>query len=64
MPIDSNIALGVNPVQIESPMSSLMKAMQVKDAMQSSQMNAAKMDEYARTKDRQSKLWSTASFAP
>ena len=45
MGIDSNIAMGVKPVQIENPMNALAQMMQLKDAQQSSQMNAMKMDE-------------------
>ena len=48
MGIDSSIALGVKPVQIENPMNALAQMMQLKDAQQASQMNAMKMDEYQR----------------
>ena len=48
MVIDSSIAMGVKPVQIENPMNALAQMMQLKDAQQSSQMNAMKMDEYQR----------------
>jgi hypothetical protein len=48
MGIDSSIALGVKPVQIENPMNALAQMMQLKDAQQASQMNVMKMDEYQR----------------
>lgn len=48
MGIDSNIAMGVKPIQIEDPMNALAKMMQIKDAQQASQLNTLKMDEHQR----------------
>jgi hypothetical protein len=48
MGIDSSIAMGVKPIQIEDPMNALAKMMQIKDAQQASQLNTLKMDEYQR----------------
>lgn len=54
MPLDPNIILGAKPVQIDfaqfSPMNALTTAMKFKQADQESQMNALKMDEYARAR--------------
>jgi hypothetical protein len=48
MAIDSSIAMGVKPPQIESPMNALAKVLQIRDAQQGQQLNAMKMDEYQR----------------
>ena len=48
MAIDSSIAMGVKPPQIDSPMNALAKVLQIRDAQQGQQMNALKMDEYQR----------------
>lgn len=48
MGIDSSIALGVKPVQIESPMNALAQMMQIQQVQQSNQLNTLKMDEYQR----------------
>lgn len=47
--INSNIAMGAQPVQIENPMNALAKMMQIKQAMQENQMGQMKMDEYSRS---------------
>ena len=47
--INSNIAMGAQPVQIENPMNALAKMMQIKHAMQENQMGQMKMDEYNRS---------------
>ena len=47
--INSNIAMGAQPVQIENPMNALAKMMQIKQAMQENQMGQMKMDEYNRS---------------
>lgn len=46
MALDTSIALGVKPVQINDPMNALAKMLQLKDAQQQSQLNMLKMDEY------------------
>lgn len=46
--INSNIAMGAQPVQIENPMNALAKMMQIKQSMQENQMGQMKMDEYNR----------------
>jgi hypothetical protein len=48
MGIDSSIAMGVRPVQIESPMNALAQMMQIKQSQQANQLNTMKMDEYQR----------------
>ena len=48
MGIDSSIAMGVRPVQIESPMNALAQMMQIKQSQQANQLNGMKMDEYQR----------------
>jgi hypothetical protein len=54
MPLDPSIILGVKPVQIDmaqfSPINALTTAMKFKQADQESQLNALKMDEYARAR--------------
>ena len=54
--INSNIAMGAQPVQIENPMNQLAKMMQIKQAMQESEMGQMTMDEYGRTKERSNRL--------
>lgn len=54
--IDSNIALGGRPVQIEypkqeSPMNQMAAIMQLQNAQQSNQLNRQKMEEYARARE-------------
>jgi hypothetical protein len=46
MPIDSNIALGVKPVQIESPLNQMANVYALQNAAQSNQLNQLKMEEY------------------
>lgn len=48
MPIDSSIALGVKPVQLESPMNQMANLYQMQGAQQANQLNQMKMDEYKR----------------
>jgi hypothetical protein len=53
--IDSNIALGVRPVQIdypkqESPMNQMAAIMQLQNAQQTNQLNRQKMEEYTRAR--------------
>ena len=48
MPIDSSIALGVKPVQIESPLNQMANVYALQNAQQSNQLNQMKMEEYKR----------------
>ena len=58
MPIDANIAMGVKPIEIESPLNSLAKMLQVQDMQQVGQLNRLKMDEYGRGVQRSNALQS------
>lgn len=49
MPINPNIALSFQPAQIESPLNSLSRMLQLEGAQQTNALNAMKMDEYQRT---------------
>jgi len=48
MAIDPSIALGVRPVQIESPINQMAKLYEMQNMQQSNQLNRMKMDEYTR----------------
>jgi len=48
MPIDSNIALGVKPIQLESPINQMSNVYALQNAAQSNQLNQMKMEEYKR----------------
>jgi hypothetical protein len=48
MAIDSSIALGVKPIQLESPINQMAKMYEMQNAVQSNQLNKMKMDEYTR----------------
>lgn len=48
MPIDPNIALGVKPIQFESPINQMAKMYELQNAAQSNKLNQMKMDEYTR----------------
>jgi hypothetical protein len=48
MPIDPNIALGVKPIQFESPVNQMAKMYEMQNAAQSNKLNQMKMDEYTR----------------
>ena len=48
MAIDASIALGVKPVQIESPLNQMANVYALQNAQQSNQLNQLKMDEYNR----------------
>jgi hypothetical protein len=48
MPIDPSIALGVKPIQFESPINQMAKVYEMQNAQQSNQLNQMKMDEYQR----------------
>lgn len=54
--VDTSIAMGYKPIEVQNPMNQLAQMMQIKAAQQSGQMNAMKMDQYTRTKERQNKL--------
>jgi hypothetical protein len=46
--VDTNIAMGFRPVQIESPINQMAAIAQLRSAQEASQMNALKMQEYQR----------------
>lgn len=48
MPIDPNIALGVKPIQFESPINQMAKVYEMQNAQQANKLNQMKMDEYQR----------------
>lgn len=48
MAIDASIALGVKPVQIESPLNQMSNVYALQNAQQSNQLNQMKMEEYKR----------------
>ncbi len=56
MAIDPSIALGVRPIQIESPMNQLAQMMQFKQMQSTNALNGLKMDEYQRGVTTQNRL--------
>jgi hypothetical protein len=48
MAIDASIALGVKPIQLESPINQMSNVYALQNAAQSNQLNQMKMDEYKR----------------
>lgn len=56
MAIDPNIALGVKPIQLESPLNQLGQVLQLQSAQQANQLNRLKLDEYDRGVARQNQL--------
>jgi hypothetical protein len=48
MAIDASIALGVKPVQLESPINQMAKMYELQNVVQSNKLNQMKMDEYSR----------------
>lgn len=56
MPINANIALGIQPVQLENPINQMAKFAALQQAQQEQQMNALKMQEYQRSVDEQNQL--------
>jgi hypothetical protein len=54
--IDSNIAMGYRPVQIENPLNQLAAYSQIQSAQQGQQLNALKMQEYQRGLEEENKL--------
>jgi hypothetical protein len=56
MAIDSNIALGVKPIQIDSPLNSLAQLYQLKNAQSQGQMNDLNMQERTRSIEDSNKL--------
>lgn len=65
MAIDPSIALGVKPVQIESPVNQLAQLLQVQSAQQQNQLGQMKLDEHRRGVERTNRLQAMlGSFAP
>lgn len=63
MPINPNIALGVQPMQIQMPdpnanMNALARALQIKGAMAEGDLNAMRLDGLRRDTDRKNKMYS------
>ena len=58
MPIDANIALGVKPLQIDSPVNQMAQVLQMQGAQQANQLNQLKMQQAQTAQDRQNKLYS------
>lgn len=56
MAIDSSIALGVKPIQIESPVNQLANVLQLQGAQQANQLNAMKMAQVDQANQRQNAL--------
>lgn len=54
--IDSNIAMGYKPVQIENPLNQLAAVSQIQSGQQNQQLNALKMQEYQRGLEEENKL--------
>jgi hypothetical protein len=54
--IDSSIAMGYRPVQIENPLNQLAAYSQIQGAQQGQQLNALKMQEYQRGLEEENKL--------
>ena len=54
--IDSNIAMGYKPVQIENPLNQLAAVSQIQSGQQAQQLNALKMQEYQRGLEEENKL--------
>jgi hypothetical protein len=54
--IDSNIAMGYKPVQIENPLNQLAAVTQIQSGLQGQQLNALKMQEYQRGLEEENKL--------
>jgi len=65
MSIDPSIALGVKPVQIESPVNALAQLLQVQNAQQQNQLGQMKLDEHQRGIERTNRLQALlGSFTP
>lgn len=65
MPIDANIALGVKPLEIESPLNAMGKALSIRNAQQANQLGQMQMGEYQRKMQDQNALRATlAGFTP
>jgi hypothetical protein len=54
--VDTNIAMGFRPVQIESPINQMVAIAQLRGAQEASQMNALKMQEYERARQEENAL--------
>lgn len=61
MSIDSSIAMGVQPMKIESPMNALAQMMQIKHAQQQTQLGELTMQEHVDKRDRTNRLESLLS---
>lgn len=61
MPIDASIALGVKPMQFDSPINDLAEILQLQGLKQGNQLNQMKMDEYGRGVQRTNALHSILS---
>lgn len=65
MPIDPRIALGVQPMQLESPVNQMAKVYALQNAAQENQLGQAKLAEYQRQIEDRNALRSTlAGFTP
>lgn len=56
MPLDTNIIMGYQAPQFESPVNQLAKVLQIQGAQQANQLNQQKMDEYQRGVAQQNRL--------
>jgi hypothetical protein len=54
--VDTNIAMGFRPVQIESPVNQMRAVMELQGAQQQQQLNALKMQEYQRSTQQRNAL--------
>ena len=64
MPIDANIALGVKPLQIDSPVNQMSQIMQMQGLQQSNQLNQLKMQQAQTAQDRTNKMYSIMGALP
>lgn len=58
--MDYSIAMGVKPMQLDSPMNSLAQMLQIQQAQGANQLNAMKMDEYRQGNERKNQLMALA----
>jgi hypothetical protein len=56
MPLNTNLIMGYQPAQIESPVNQLAKVLQIQGAQQANELNQQKMDEYSRGVAQQNRL--------
>lgn len=64
MALDTSIALGIRPIQIEYPVNQLSNILQLQGAQQANQLNALKMQQQQVAADRQNKLYSIMQGLP